>query len=268
MVIDLAGLTRFVRSDDAVSPVIAMVLILFIVTTAIGVVYISGLPRIESAKEGAHMQNMKSVFIVLQGDIKEVAQAPSTTGQARVTKMNMDKGSLYIYNASEENGTGYIEYSSGDQIISYENGAVFMRYSYQDYAEIISDPMMYVIVDEDDITHVHIHGITVRGIDTGGSVGGSGSVQIRLKRGNVTESEEMSMNEVTFVVEDSMFYRGWYDYFDNMLEKSDLDDTANEYDITKDEATKTTTVKIVGKDDTSSHDVIVYYKETEVIAQL
>ena len=90
----MAGLTGLVRSDEAVSPVIAMVLILFIVTTAIGVVYMTGLPRIESAKEGAHMQNMKSAFIVLQGDIKEVAQAPSTTGQARLTKMKMDKGFL------------------------------------------------------------------------------------------------------------------------------------------------------------------------------
>ena len=261
------GLSSFKKSEDAVSPVIAMVLILFIVTTSIGIVYITGLPRIESAKDKAHMENMKSAFIVLQGDIKEVVQAPATVGQGRVTKLSMEKGSLYVFPSSVENGTGYIEYTGGDQKIIYENGAVFIKYPSRDSSIIVSDPMMYVIVDEDEITHVHIHSIMINGTDAGGSVGGSGDAQILLKRGNVSDAGGMAMDEITIKVEDSVAFRGWYSFFEDMLKKSDLE--SDEYDVANDSGTKTTTVKITGKDDTSGvHDIIVYYKETGVIASV
>lgn len=252
---------RFLSSKDAVSPVIAMVLILFIVTSTIGLIYATGMPRIEIAKERAHMQNMRSAFTVLQGDIKEVVQAPATTGQGRVTKIKMEGGSFYIYPASVENGTGYIEYSKGDQVISYENGAVFQKYSYQDFAEIISDPIMYIIVDGEN-TYVHIHQITIGGTGAGGSVGGGGEVQIRLQRGNATDTEEMSMDKVIFRI-DSKFHQGWQRYFKKMLDDAGIIYTISDPDVNP---------VVIDIDGVSAEagkvDLFLYFQNTEVNAKI
>ena len=251
---------RFIKGDDAVSPMIAMMLLLVIVTSTIGGIYAVGIPKIELAEDRAQLQNMRNSFTVLQGDIREVVQSPSAMGQEKVTKIAMDKGSLYIYPTSVENGTGYVQYSIGDQVVAYENGAVFQKYAYEGYSEMVSDPMMYVVFDDNNITHINFHQITINGSSIG-SVGGSGTQRIRLERGDVSNPVETQLDEITFKLE-STFHSGWEDYFDRMLTDAGLEDGTG---YTINAVDDTITLTIEGNSmDAGVSDIYLYYVNTDV----
>ncbi|MDY6964489.1 MAG: hypothetical protein SVM80_00775 [Halobacteriota archaeon] len=257
-------LKSFLRSTDAVSPLIAMMLLIVIVTSTIAVIYAAGLPRIEEAREVANVGNIVNVFGVLQSDIKQVAQGPNTTGAGRMTKIIMSEGYLYVRPARVVNGTGYIEYNIGGSIVAYENGAVFLKYPYQEYSQVVEDPRMYIILDEEDVTHVHIHSIVLNG--TNKSVGGSGLAQIAFRRGNVSFGPGdvfkggLQMTNVSFTIE-STFYRGWHDYFEEMLDGAGVTYTISGQDINP------VSILIEGNNaNPDAFDVVLYYKETEVIA--
>jgi len=255
---------RFIKGDDAVSPIIAMMLLLVIVTSTIGGIYAVGIPKIELAEDRAQLQNMRNSFSVLQGDIKEVVQSPSTMGQEKVSKMMMDRGSLYIYPTSVENGTGYIQYSTGDQMVAYENGAVFQKITYEDYSEMVSDPMMYIVFDDNNITHINFHQITINGSSIG-SVGGSSTQRIRLERGDVSNPVEAQLDEVTFELE-SVFHRGWEDYFDKMLTDAGLVDG---YGYTINAVDDDVTLRIIGNStDAGVNDIYLYYVNTDVKVEI
>ncbi|MDY6864745.1 MAG: hypothetical protein SVY15_02060 [Halobacteriota archaeon] len=252
------------KGDDAVSPMVAMMLLLVIVTSTIGAIYAVGLPRIESAEDRALMQNMRNSFTVLQGDIREVVQSPSAMGQEKVTKISIDRGTLYIYPTSVENGTGYIQYSTGEQVVAYENGAVFQKNTYEDYSEMVSDPMMYVVFDDNNITHINFHQITINGSNEG-SVSGSSTQRIRLERGDVSTPVETQLDEVTFMVE-SVFHRGWEDYFDKLLTDAGLEDG---YGYTINAIDDDVTLRIIGNStDAGVNDIYLYYVNTDVNAEV
>jgi hypothetical protein len=256
---------HIIRSNKAVSSVLGMVLILGTVVTAVGLIYTFGMPKIESAKESAQMENMRSNFLVLQTDIKDIVQSPST---GRVTKMHLETGSMYLHgeNDSVNSSTGYLEYNAKGKIIAYENGAVFAKYPRQEYAEVVGDPIMYVDLDtstDPDFTNVYIHCIKLTGNK---SIAGTGPVTFALDQVNHTKAyENTPMTNVTFNI-NSTFYRGWYDYFERILTDAGLDEGAAgaaDYNITT--QNETVIVFIDGKNHTvAEHDVLLYAVETEV----
>jgi len=257
---------RIIRSNEAISPVIGMALILGIVVTAVGIIYSVEMPKIESAREQAQMENMRSNFLTLQTDIRDLVQSPST---GRVTKMQVEAGSIGAYAAGSKNGTGYVRYIASDNIIAYENGAVFAKYAGNDYAEVISDPIMYVDVDSDtNITHVYIHTIRLNGSK---SVAGTGPAEFALRRGptepykdeNNVSLTNVPMTNVSFIIS-STFYRGWEEYFQEILASTALDEGAGDYNVTS--LDENVTISIEGKNHTmEEHDLLLYAVKTEVI---
>ena len=181
-------MAHIIKSGEAVSAVLGMVLILGTVVKAVGLIYTFGMPKIESAKESAQMENMRSNFLMLQTDIRDIVQSPST---GRVTKMHLETGSVVVSAANESiNGTGYLEYNAKGKIISYENGAVFAKYPRQECAEVVCDPIMYVDLDtstDPDITNVYIHCIKLTGNK---SIASTGPVTFALDQMNHTKEYE------------------------------------------------------------------------------
>jgi hypothetical protein len=231
----------------------------------VGLIYTVGMPKIESAKDHAQMENMRSNFLILQTDIKDIVQSPST---GRVTKMHLETGSIYVHGANESmnSSMGYLEYNAQGKIVAYETGAVFAKYPRQEYAEVVGDPIMYVDLDtstDPDITNVYIHCIKLTGNK---SIAGTGPVTFALDQVNHTKTyENTPMTNVTFNI-NSTFYRGWRDYFERILADAGLDEGAQgaaDYNITT--QNETVTVFIDGKDHTmAEHDVLLYAVETEV----
>jgi hypothetical protein len=260
---DYVKMLRLVKSPDAVSPLIGMLLILIIVVSALGLVSVMGIPRIDSAKEQAMMENMRSNFLVLQADIHDVVQSPST---GRVTKMRLETGSVTVYAANETvNGTtGYIEFNAKGSVIAYENGAVFAQYPGQDYAEVVGDPLIYVDVGEENITHAYLHVIMINGSK---SAAGSGPIDLTLTGRDpkpcLTESQTKMTNFTLTIT--SKFYRGWHEYFEDLLGASGLNGAAGDYNLSYSPEAETVTVFIDGRDHTSNEtDVLLYCVQTEV----
>ncbi|MBN1762632.1 MAG: hypothetical protein JW878_06120 [Methanomicrobia archaeon] len=255
---------RIIKSNEAISPVIGMALILGIVVTAVGIIYSVEMPKIESAKEEAQLENMRSNFLTLQTDIRDLVQSPST---GRVTKMQLEAGSIGAYAAGSANGTGYIRYIAGDDIIAYENGAVFAKYAGgNDYAEVISDPIMYVDVDDDNVTHVYIHAITLNGSK---SVAGTGPAEFALTQGKHTKKHDnVETNNLIFHI-NSTFYRGWEEYFREIFAYADLEEgplNNSDCNVSTSDEDESVTIFIEGKEwSGDEYDITLYYVKTEVI---
>ncbi|MDI6888955.1 MAG: hypothetical protein QMC78_04610 [Methanocellales archaeon] len=242
------------NSEEGVSPVVGMLLILTIIILSITVICVGGLPLINAARESAHLQGMRNVFNVLHADIEEVVRGPVTgVGPARITRMNIGGGALsvdsnpIIGRFTVNNGTsvldvnpGTITYEYAEQTIAYENGATFSQY--QSGSVMDCTPLIYTQKADGDNITVMIHVINIIGTDS--SVGGEGFARVLT---NHTEFNPMvsttvpNANYVNITIQ-SEYYDAWSDYFIRELERIDKYDDLNM--VTEDSNTKTVTVTI------------------------
>ena len=90
-------LKNVVQDNNGVSPVIGIILILSIVTVSIAIIYTSGVPFIDSAKQNTQFTSARNSFTVLHNDILEVANGPVTgAGTGRITKINLGSGVISV----------------------------------------------------------------------------------------------------------------------------------------------------------------------------
>lgn len=107
---------NWLRSEDAVSETIGLVLVLFITMLVIGSIMMIGVPMINSGKHNAKMNVMANSFLSLQNDIEEVVRGPiwltspnvndtNNLGPSRETELNLMEGDLAITSAGNNNIT-------------------------------------------------------------------------------------------------------------------------------------------------------------------
>jgi len=266
------------NSEEGVSPVVGMLLILSIIILSITVISVGGLPLINAARESAHLQGMRNSFDVLHADIEEVVRGPiAGVGPARITRMNIGGGALSVVTNPTttgfvvNNGTdvlnrnpGTIKYEYAEQTIAYENGATFSRY--RSGAVMDSAPLMYIQrADGNNIT-VMIHAVNITGTDS--SVGGKGFAKVLTTYEKFTPytaaATEPNANYVNITIQ-SEYYDAWGDYFIRELERIDKYGDGNT--VIEDSNTKTVTITITNTGSEIT-DIYLCVYETQVSAQV
>ena len=211
-------MTEMRRKSSGVSEVVGYLLILSITLSVITTIYATGMPALEHARGAAAFQSMKTVFIIMQHDIKKVAfsQSPSLA-----FKLNLAEGSVSaIAHAGNitvhMNGTSYtcesgsIEYSLGTRKIIYENGAVIERSS--EAGIIISEPPV-ILSNYSGKPHIFISVINVSGDFSAG--GGITEINFRY---NDTEPKFMRNRSDVSITINSSCEDAWVNYLSNLNE--------------------------------------------------
>lgn len=217
-----------VQDNNGVSPVIGIILILSIVTVSIAIIYSSGVPFIDSAKQNTQLVSTTNSFIVLQNDILEVTNGPVTgIGTGRITKMDLGGGSLSV----EPNETkiqidfaseskivypGTISYMYKGREVYYENGAVFSKYTTSSFME--AEPRIYASNLGSGNIGLMIHIINITGSNT--SIGSINSGKIRTLMESEVQGNSWYVDKVTITIT-SQNNDSWSRYFKETLTNAD-----------------------------------------------
>jgi hypothetical protein len=221
-----------VQDNSGVSPVIGIILILSIVTVSIAIIYSSGVPFIDSAKQNTQLVSTTNSFTVLQNDILEVTNGPVTgIGTGRITKMDLGGGSLSV----EPNETkiqidfaseskivypGTISYMYKGREVYYENGAVFSKYTTSSFME--AEPRIYASNLGSGNIGLMIHIINITGSNT--SIGSINSGKIRTLMEYDDKKTEVRgswyVDNVTITIT-SQNNDSWSRYFNETLTNAD-----------------------------------------------
>jgi hypothetical protein len=226
-----------VQDNSGVSPVIGIILILSIVTVSIAIIYSSGVPFIDSAKQNTQLVSTTNSFTVLQNDILEVTNGPVTgIGTGRITKMDLGGGSLSV----EPNETkiqidystesiivypGTISYEYKGREVYYENGAVFSKYTTSSFME--AEPRIYASNLGSGNIGLMIHIINITGSNT--SIGSTNSGKIRTLLSSDGQNYHpiylaIYVDNVTITIT-SQNNDSWGSYFNETLTRAGLSGT-------------------------------------------
>ncbi len=172
---------KLIQSDSAVSEVVGYTLVFGIVVLAIGLIYVTGIPALQSTKDATQFKSIEQGFMILNTDLSKVALDQSPV---RTTKLGTAEGgmlasdpaacniSLKIFESGNEqfNDTielGRIEFVSGVGSISCENGAVITRYGSGSFMTIKprmfksnQDPIMFSLIKVNDSSRSASGGIS------------------------------------------------------------------------------------------------------------
>lgn len=239
--------TSMARSDEAVSEVIGMVLILSITMAVIGSIIIIGLPMIESGKNKAKMDIIANSFLFLQHDIEEVVRGPiwvknpygstdvDKLGPSRETAFDLMEGGVSVLPnngnvTTNISGIAYtvvippnnISYSSDSQEVVYEYGAIIRKYD-AGKPLMISDPLINIYNVDGNIS-ISAHIIMLNG--TLSSTGGKGKAwaEARPQSYNIIVdpiSSSPNANMVNFVVY-SKHPKAWENFFERKFKDAGL----------------------------------------------
>ena len=210
---------NFFQSERAVSEVIGYSLVFGIVVIAIGLIYVAGVPALQSSKDTTQFKSVEQGFLILRTDLLKVAldQSPVRTtklGTAEGGSLSSDpsacKLSLKVFESGTEcfNDTielGNIEFASRIGSVSCENGAVLTKYS--SGSIMTSKPRMFNSTDQGNILFS-----LVKINDSFSSVGG-GVARITISNPRFNESifstPEVYRNGTLKIKVDSEYADAW-----------------------------------------------------------
>lgn len=95
-----SGSQARLSSDDGVSPVVGMILVLAISVVGIAGILYWGLPAIDEMKATVEFRSVQSQFLELDGTVKELV-AGTTERTAKRWLPSLNRGELYVQNATE-----------------------------------------------------------------------------------------------------------------------------------------------------------------------
>ncbi len=243
-----------IRSENAVSEVIGMVMILSIMMVAIGSILVVGVPMIESGKARARMDVATNSFLSMQNDIEEVVRgpvwitdpwdatninrlAPSREGEFELmggtisVKANNAKVICSPYNCSNTDVKNFsiflppsnITYEADNEMIAYENGAVIRQYE-SGAPLMLSNPLISIYDKGSSGTVISIHAINING--TSSSTGGDGKGFVETRLINYSEiisasfaSPNLNQTNITIY---SRYPEAWKNFFEGKLRDAGL----------------------------------------------
>jgi len=213
--------------EKAVSEVIGYVIIVGIIFTSIGMVYMNAIPALQDSQEHERVNNVEKTFSVLQNNLNEIVERniPSRGTEIRLTDSTVQTDDTVYVNATIYQGSepslndsdmaplNPITNEVSDEEVIYENGAVF-RGDGSRYA-MVYEPR-WVIEEDFSI----IHSVLTRG-DDGNSITGSGTVLILGS--STDESSELGENKKIRITIDSPRASAWENYFDRLENTESVD---------------------------------------------
>lgn len=187
--------SNFFHQNKAVSEVVGYVLVFGIVVLAIGLIYLAGLPALQSSKDTTQFKSVEQGFLILHTDLLKVALDQSPV---RTTKLGTAEGGSLISDPNAcnlsieivESGNsvnhtiemGSIEFSSRLGSISCENGAVITKYP--SGSIMVSKPRMFNSTDRGDIDIM----FSLIKINDSFSSAGGGIAQVTISNPRFNES--------------------------------------------------------------------------------
>lgn len=229
--IDMARI-NILDSENAVSEVVDVVLILGIMLIAITVISVAGFPALENMQESGHTENIRQSFIVLGENVNKVVfnDAPSQS-----VELKMYGGGIWITSSESDinvtmqtwNSTtstpetrnfplqsiGEIRNEFEGRSISYQNTGVWAKYETGE-SIAIREPQF---VNSDKLLVIPVVKI---GIIPGGNDGIAGEGLIRVVAKGVEQGTTIYKYQNVSAVDinvTSPYYDGWGNYLDETL---------------------------------------------------
>jgi len=202
------------RNEEAAAETIGFLYIFAIVMLSMSIIYVMGYPMLQSSMDESIFESTEQSFIVLQSDMKMVAfdQVP-----VKSLRIQLQSSSLSVTNNSNitidyENGpqifgSGEIEFQKNDNVLTYENGAVFKQYPTGSI--MVSNPRIYT----DTINNITTIGIV--SVNGNGSVGGAGIATLNIGHG--TSISPLIKNNVNVTLRiNSTYASEWETYLQSI----------------------------------------------------
>lgn len=242
-----------IKSDKAVSEILGMIMVLFIITLVIGTIMLIGVPIIESGKNRAKMDLAANSFLSLQNDIEEVVRGPiwvrnpkdinitniKLLGPSRETEFELMGGTLSAFSNNTSTSctncsrigmtnftitifSGNITYQTDTDTIAYENGAVIRKYE-SGSPLMTSYPLINIYDTGNNITVISMHIVRLNG--TSSSAGGSGKAWVDIRPKNysrVIEPASSPNSNQTNIIIFSSYADVWRTFFSDTLNGTGL----------------------------------------------
>ncbi len=199
----------------AVSEVIGYVIILGIVFTVFGLIFVNATSLFSATGETERLENAERGFVVLQSNVDDIVYGDAPR---RTTDVQLGGGSVGIDNSSSRvsltvdgeevrnRPLSTVSYTLGDEGVSYENGAVF-RESVGS-ATMVREPG-WVIRDD----YVAVSGVRTFG---SGSRGGDGFATLRTERVGSGFTQELTDEDDVSIEIVSENAEAWNRYMEDL----------------------------------------------------
>ena len=211
-------MTQENRNDAAVSETVGFILMFSIVILSMSTIYILGYPILQEHIESSVFENAQQSFIVLQSDMKRVAfeQLPMKTMKIKLHSSTLsidDRSSIFIgYNDGNSHSynysTGEIEFTKNGNILTYENGGLWMK-QHPSGTIMLSKPLIYTA----EINNENMTTIGVIDINGRQSTGGNGVVSINMEHNSSNLIKPPNKVDVTVTI-NSVYAREWGRYLE------------------------------------------------------
>lgn len=274
---------RFQHAEDAVSPVVGMILILGITTVMIATIYAVGIPVIDAARHTVHVQSIQNHMGILQSDIADLKGPLQGVGPSRRTAIQVGGGAITVMpdapntsiQVSFVNGTGThlvfdppltvgnIECILRDDSVVFENGAVIVRFAHG--IPIMTSQPDNMFITPADGTNISIHLRMVNLTGPLSSVGGAGIVSVDSRFVGFDENIQnrpvaSALNKNVTITITSEYHQAWARFFEDELSNAGL--TPAQFNITSDAGAKQVIIEIHGKDGSTISDIYLSVHET------
>ncbi|WP_440953516.1 DUF7289 family protein [Methanococcoides sp. FTZ1] len=236
-----------IRSENAVSEVVDVVLILGIMLIAITVITVAGFPALQDMQESGHQENIRQSFMVLGENVNKIVfdNAPSQS-----VELKMYGGGIWISGNSTisvtvqswNSSSSSVETreSAGRQIrelqnefegttISYENTGIWAKYQTGE-AIMVREPQF---VYSDSMLVIPAAGIE-NDIDGNEGVSGEGLIRVIAKGGKSMITSYQNVSAVDIYVNNSLYYTGWTNYLNETMEMQIINSTPSTVHAHKD----------------------------------
>lgn len=211
-------MTQENRNDAAVSETVGFILMFSIVILSMSMIYILGYPILQEHIESSVFENAQQSFIVLQSDMKRVAfeQVPVKTMKIKLhsSTISIDNRASMLIDYNDGIGhpynysTGEIEFTKNDNMLTYENGGLWMVQP-PSGAIMVSKPPIYTgKIDNDNMTTIGV--ISVQGRR---STGGNGIASISMEHDSSNLIKPSEKVDVTVTI-NSVYSNQWARYLE------------------------------------------------------
>ncbi|WP_370572598.1 hypothetical protein [Methanomethylovorans sp.] len=211
-------MTQENRNDAAVSETVGFILMFSIVILSMSMIYILGYPILQEHIESSVFENAQQSFIVLQSDMKRVAfeQVPVKTMKIKLHSSTLsidNRSSIFIsYSDSTSHSynysTGEIEFTKNDNVLTYENGGLWMK-QHPSGAMMVSKPPIYTgRIKNDNMTTIGVVSVNGRR-----STGGNGIASINMEHNSSYLIKPSEKVDVTVTI-NSAYASQWGRYLE------------------------------------------------------
>ncbi|MEL4305503.1 DUF7289 family protein [Methanococcoides sp. LMO-2] len=225
------GRKNIIKSENAVSEVVDVVLILGIMLIAITVITVAGFPALQNMQESGHKENIRQSFIVLGENVNKVVfdHAPSQSIELKMYGGGIwvtGNSSIYVeletWNATNSKTEiqpidiqlRELQNQYEDTTISYENTGVWAKYETGE-AVMVREPQF---INSDELLVIPFTLVT--GVD---GIAGEGLVRVIAEKDSVPQVYKYQNVSAVNITIQSPYYTAWEDYLNETLEMQIVD---------------------------------------------